>query len=225
MQASPLSKLFMRRYQRECEENPDFVFDDKAFDILIPRGSGSIVMTHNKPVLTQKLMPSQHNKLNDDFNAGELESLVLWLTGGPNGMQSEETDVYGVVELKVNLDVGSAIVDVASLSEQDSEESKKKAAKEYQDLQKSLVGATRQAMKEAKELADERVKRAIRITHMNLMRQYETLKQDGKGVYAPSVAEAVGAHILAAELDKAGANRKKMVERLANVMNSTTILT
>lgn len=216
----------MRKYQRECEANPDFVFDTTPFDVEVKRSAGNIVMTHNKPVQVSKLMPVQKNKINDSFNAGELESLVLWLTGGDDGARSEETDIYGVVTLKVDMDISSALVDIAQLTEdENNEEGKKKAVKDYQDLQRQLIARTKDSLVEARKLADDRVKRALRVTHMNLMKQYETMKSQGLGVYAPSVAEAVGAHVLAAEIEKASATKKAMVNRLSEIMNTTNVLT
>ncbi len=91
-------------------------------------------------------------------------------------------------------------------------------------MQKDLLKKTKDGMKAARELADGRVRRALKITHSNLVKQFETLRTEGKGVYTPSVAEAVGAHILAAEIESSGANRRKMFERLNTVMNSTSVL-
>lgn len=182
-------------------------------------------MTHNKPVRTSHLMPVQKNKINDSFNAGELESLVEWLTGGEDGKRSEETDIYGVVTLKVDMDISSTLVDIAQLADEGSSDANtKKAMKDFQDLQKELINQTKGSLVLAREMADERVKRALRVTHMNLMKQYETMKSQGMGVYAPSIAEAVGAHILAAEIDKASETKARMVNRLSEIMNRTTIL-
>lgn len=215
----------MREFQKECERNPDFVFDQKPFDVQIKRSGGNIIMTHNKPVRTSHLMPVQKNKINDSFNAGELESLVEWLTGGEDGKRSEETDIYGVVTLKVDMDISSTLVDIAQLADEGSSDANtKKAMKDFQDLQKELINQTKGSLVLAREMADERVKRALRVTHMNLMKQYETMKSQGMGVYAPSIAEAVGAHILAAEIDKASETKARMVNRLSEIMNRTTIL-
>lgn len=193
--------------------------------MLIPRSAGAIIMWHNKPVLHTKLLPVQPNQKKDEFNNGELEALIQWLTGGKEGDRSEETDIYGVVELAIDLDVGSSIVDLASLSENKGDGAQKEAIKEYQNFQKDLVKRTQDALAAARDLADKRVKKALKVTHMNLMRQYEIMKSQGMGAYAPSICEAVGAHILKEELDKSTAHRRAMLARLDDVMKSTTVVT
>lgn len=219
----------MREYQAHCEQNPDFVFtpygltDGEAFKVIIPRSAGSIVMWHNKPVLAAKLMPATPGQKRDEFNNGELEALSAWLTGGSEGDRSEETDIYGVVQLSIDLDVGASIVELATLGENGAN-AQKEAVKEYQNFQKKLVQRTQDALEIAKQIADKRVKRALKVTHMNLMRQYETMKSQGMGAYAPSVCEAVGAHILKEELDKSTANRRQMIQRLDDIMKSTTVV-
>jgi hypothetical protein len=226
VQASPLSKLFMSEWQSRIEANPDLVFSsDEHFEVRVPRAFGGLTFYHNKPVSSHKVLPAMpFSQKHPDNIIKDLEGTISWLTGGPDGMRSEETDIYGIVALRVDLDISGALTDVALFAEADTETATKKAAKKYADLQQELLKKTKDALKDAKELANTRVRRALKTTHINLMRQYEILRTDGKGVYSPSVAEAVGAHILAQEIDKAGENRKKMLERLSQVMQETTII-
>lgn len=224
IQASPLSKLFMPEWHRECEKNPDIVFDEKVdFHIMVPRSGGSLTFYHRKPVAIQKVIPPQPQRKKDEYITDDFEGTIYWLIGGEDGNRSEETDIYGVVALNLDMDISAALADVAQIVESEGE-SAKKAQKNYQDLQKTLVSQTKNAIKEAREKADERVRRAMRITHVNLVRQFETLRTDGKGVYTPSVAEAVGAHVLASEIEASGAPRRAMFERMTKAMNSTSVL-
>lgn len=224
IQASPLSKLYMREWISRCEENPELVFEPVPFKVIIPRSFGAIVMEHNKPMHTSKLFPKQAQRKQDEHMRDEIDALVQWLTGGPEGTRSEETDIYGVVSLDVDLDIGSQIVDIATLTEADTETGNKKAKKAYEDMQKVLLDRTKGAIERARELADARVRRAMKITHQNLIKQYETLRTEGKGVYSPSVAEAIGAHVLMAELEKASSKKRSMVEKFTKVMNETTVI-
>lgn len=223
VQASPLSKLFMHGWAEKLELEPQLIFDPKPFEVMIPKVNGAIKLIHNKPVHITKLEPPQPTRIKDEYNVDDLEGLVLWLIGGEDGQRSEETDIYGVVGLNLDMDVSGAIADVA-LFDPESKEDKAKAAKRFQDVQNEVVKNAKVAMVEAKEKADWRVKRAMRNTHINLMKQYETLKTEGRGVYAPSVAEAIGAFVLKSEIDRSSEGRRKMVEMLANTMNETSIL-
>ena len=223
VQASPLSKLFMKAWTGKCEEDPAIVLDPKIeFEIVIPRTNGAIRLTHNKPIHISKLEPHNPQRVKDDYLVDDLDGTVLWLCGGEDGNGNEETDIYGVVGLNIDMDLSSALSDVALFDEEDSK-AKEKAAKKYQDIQKALLTKTKTALQDAREKADFRVKRAMKNTHINLMKQYETLQTQGMGKYAPSVAEAVGAYVLKTEIEKSGANRRKMVEMLAATMNETTL--
>lgn len=224
IQASPLSKLFMGSHQSKCAELPEHVFKSVPFVVRVPRSAGDIMMEHNKPVHKSKLLPVTPGRKRDEFSNGESETLFEWITGGPDGDKCEETDIYGIVQLAVDLDVGSAIVDVASLAQGGTEDSEKKAAKTYQDLQRELVKSTKAALIKARDLADWRVKRAVKITHENLMKQYETMRQDGKGVYSPSVAEAIGAYIIREEVEKNKGIGAELQAILEKTMKETPII-
>lgn len=223
VQASPLSKLFMHGWAEKLEADPHLIFDQTPFEVSIPKTNGAIKLVHNKPVHITKLEPPQPSRVKDEYNVDDLEGMVLWLIGGEDGQRSEETDIYGVVGLDIDMDVSGSLADVA-LFDPDSKEDKAKAQKKFAEVQNDLVKKTKTALTSARERADWRVKRAMRNTHLNLMKQYETLKTEGKGVYAPSVAEAIGAFVLKQEIEKSSENRRKMVEMLANTMNETTLL-
>jgi len=213
----------MAGWGEKLEADPEKIFSDTPFEVMIPKTNGAIKLTHNKPVHITKLEPPQPSRIKDEYMVDDLEGLVLWLIGGEDGQRSEETDIYGVVGLAIDMDVSGALADVA-MFDPDSKDDKAKAAKKFSDIQNDLVKQTKSAIKEARDKADWRVKRAMRNTHINLMKQYETLKTEGRGVYAPSVAEAIGAYVLKSEIDASSANRRKMVEMLANTMTETSIL-
>jgi hypothetical protein len=227
----------MRQYMRACENFPDFVFSPfdnpelnwqdkkeaekgKPFRVLVKRSLGSLELFHNVPLHTSKLLPKDRRKQNED-NPAELQNAVEWLTGGEDGMRCEETDIYGIVELKVDLDVGSAIVDIAGIAQGSSPE---KAQKTYDEMRRELFSQTQSAMQDARKLADERVMRQMRITHKNLMQSYERLKTEGHGRYTPSITEAVGAHVLKQELSKSSEARRKMLEEMDEIMKTTQIV-
>lgn len=218
IQASPLSKLFMHQYVKRCEKDPEFVLKSVPFHVLIPRTAGAVILEHNVPVVTSKLLPRSLNREKDQNSApDELDAFVEWITGGPNGDRSMETDSYGVVMLDLDLDVASTIMDLTNMSDD-------KAKKSFEEFRQEMVKKSKTAMIRAREIADSRVLRVMRNTHSNLMRSYETLKTEGKGVYQPSIAEAIGAFVLKAEIQKSSVDSRKMLSMLSDSMKETTIL-
>lgn len=217
--------MFMPEWQKKVANDPDLVYSTKPFTVVVPRSAGALIFEHNKPVHTHLVGPvPKHIKKDDGYLSFDHDGLIWWLIGGSDGKRSEETDIYGVVGLYLDMDLSGALADIAAFGDADTEESKKKALNEYKDLQAQLVKRTQVAMKSAKELADFRVRRALRITHSNLMKQWETLRTEGKGVYSPSVAEAVGAHILKKELEEGNESLKRMHEMIVASMNSGAIV-
>lgn len=199
------------------------MLSEEPFELTIPRSYGALTFTYNKPVHVSKVVPHYPGrKVANDNVIDDPEGLIDWLTGGSDGMQSHETDIYGVVALDLDMDVSGALADIAMFSGDD-EDAKKTAQKSYEKIQKDLIKNTSTALKRARELADSRVKRAMKRTHSNLLMQYETLKQQGGSPYAPSTSEAIGAFILRLEVDKAAENRKKMFNDFTENMKETFI--
>ncbi len=211
IQASPLSKLYMRGMAEVIEQNPALVYEATPFKVLIPRSAGAIEMVHNEPVLASKLLKRSPNQLRDLHNFNELENLVMWLTGGPDGTQSQETDIYGVVELEIDLDFGPEIFSITQTKKDDNALVK---------LQKKITAQAADAIVKARDIADMRVKRALKMTHNNLVRQYEEIKTAGGQPYAPSAAEYIGSLILRTEVNKANEMRKKRFDQVVETMGN-----
>lgn len=204
-----------------CMNDPEYALKSIPFQVRIPTSTGAFIFEHNKPRVHTSLLT--HDKRQRDEFTTDLESVVQWITGGASGMRSHETDIYGVVQLNME-DISSELVDIASLTESDTETDNKKVQAEMKAIRDRQVKRTKDALVVARELADTRVKKALRITHNNLVKQWEIMAQDGKGKYTPSIAEAVGAHILHQEIEKAGAKKREMVDRLLKVVENTVIV-
>lgn len=210
----------MRSLHKRCEEDPSFIYSTEPFSVVIPRAQGALILEHNKPVHTSKLLVKSNHYEPDEtpYTVEDLASLVDWLTN------HTETNIYGVVSIDLGIDMSTAVVDmVANLSDNPSEEATKKAMKEQFDLQKAFAARAKTALLEAREKADARVRAAMKATHNNLMKQWEIMGQEGKGRYTPSVAEAVGAHVLRAEIEKASAARRKSIQSLVDLSNSASV--
>lgn len=202
-------------------EKPEVVFEEVAFKVIVPSAVGSFVFHHNKPVPHTSLRPTDKRK-RDEFTS-DIEAAVKWITGGADGMRSHETDIYGVVVLNIE-DISNQIVDMAAMSDMGTEDAQKKAQAEFKALRDAHLKKAKASLAAAREIADARVKRALRVTHQNLIKQWEAMQQDGKGRYSPSVAEAVGAFILSKEIDKASAKKKEMVDRFVEIAKNTVVM-
>lgn len=224
LQASPYSKLWMRQFHKECEKNPKLVEEVSAFQVLIPRSAGAITLIHNQPVHIQKLLPRNPNQKADEHCPLERETLVEWLTGGVDGMRCNETDIYGVVALDLETDLSAAVINLVSAMGDENDKIKKDAEGELRELTRKVKEESKSKMKDARALADARVVRALKTTHRNLMKEYETMKQEGKGRYEPSIAEAIGTFILREELKTISQSRNEMLKGFDSVMRETHTL-
>lgn len=212
VQASRLTKIFLPEFQQRCIDNPETIFLAEPFTVTIPRSLGAVILQHNKPVHSSTLIPKSETRKSE---VDETRDLLPWL------LEFEETDIYGIVKLDVP-DMTTEIVDLDLLSEDPAVQ--KKNVEKQLAMQKTMVKSMSKAIAEAQVRADERVKRTLRITHQNLMKQWETNVTNGGGKQLPSNTEALGAFILAEEIKRAGAGKQRMVEHLSTIMTTASAL-
>lgn len=246
MQASPLSRIFLPRWQRELIAKPALIFELKEkFEVIVPRASGAIRLWSMKPVHMFNLLPKKaytqdaEGKLREVKGArqgvgDETRDLVPWLTGGPDGMGSEETDIYGIVQLDIGTDVVSDMVELMQRRSFEPEVEDDDAGEpEAGEAAEGAVPITRRrkrdgfaaqlvkmqaeyqrqvdaAVKRARAIADEKVRRALKITHANLVAAWDAMETDGKKPYLASAAEGLGAFILNEEIAASNASRQAM---------------
>ena len=188
IQASPLTKLFTEEWGKKCLRDPSLLTAPEAtFEVRIPRATGGVVLQHNTPLHVSTLLPVQNTR---EVSMDEITPLVHWLCGGQDAA-GEETDIYGVVAIEVNIDMTAELITMLNKGF-----SAKKMQERYDTMAQSIqgqIGVTR-------DRADARVKRALKATYNNLVAEWQRIKEKGGGVYAPSVSEALAAHILASEI-------------------------
>lgn len=216
-------------------ENPGLIFDGQPFKLTIPRSDGAIIMEHNKPRPAHTLLPANRTGQKD------VADLVDWLTGSNNdGTRSHESNIYGVVSIKIDGEIDTALsrsIDINFFMMQNpsmeqvtnfvktrlkinpdkvaAETPNEMMAKVYSMTFEQLRDQTTDSIIEARKVADDRVKFALKKTHENLIKQYEIQKADGKGEYTPSSAEAIGSVIIRQEVAKMSAQsdmRRQMVD-------------
>jgi len=206
--ASPLVKIYLPQWHDRLLENPDLINkvyanDEQTFEFDIPRGIRAFRMTFNKPVAVVARGES------------EVETLYNWLIG-ESGMSQHETDCYGVVPFDPQFDMISTLDHMASLEALAAGDMEKamKAKRELDKLQKDTAERIAKLRVEVKKQSEERIKRAMKNVHSNLIKQWQRNEETGMGKYPPSVSEALGRYAMNAEIAKMDERR----QRLHNMM-------
>lgn len=224
VQASPFTKIFTREWATKCVEDPTLIekSSPKLFEVKVPRPCGGLKLTHLVPVHAATLIPrSQKDEDGNDLgqtrtvDEDEMTPLVEWLTGE----RSEETHIYGVIAVAVGNSFESGLQDMMMLAMESAQAGSKQAmdaiAKKQAKIQREIAESLTKSLAEATKTANERVKRALSITHNNLLKSWEALRADGKGTYTPSVQEALGHFIIKAEVDRKIELNKKLYNTVA----------
>lgn len=199
IQASPISKVFIPELHRKCLETPALVLDDKfPFTLTVPRSAGAIVLEHNKPVHSSQLIPHTGTR---EIDTDEVRNVLPWLTGGKDNNETD-TDIYGVVLLELDDDMTAGISEIVSIEALALENEKEQEVflKKQQQKLREMIAQMKSAIIKARIRADERVKRALRVTHSNIKMQWDRIEQEGGRPYDASVAEALGAFVLQQEI-------------------------
>lgn len=181
MQASPLTRIRLPEWHIKCLNNPDLINSPEPFTVTIPRTLGAIQLVHKKVTLASSLRPKIKNRLAEE---DEVTPLVHWLTS-PHEM---ETDIWGVVALKVDEQIADQIIGLV-LNQGDA---KGKAGEAIKDLQRDLAKSFQASQREA----DERVTRALARLYNVVKGTVEFMKKNNMGVYSPSYAEALALHTI-----------------------------
>ncbi len=180
VQASPLTKIFLKEWHDKCLQDPKLIALVEPFVVHIPRPCGAIELKHNVPVLASTLIQTvKERKVQED----EISPLVSWLTHE----QNPETDIYGVVAIPIETNVADAIMSL--IYDKGSDTSSKKL---IDSLRKNLA----ENIRSARERADARVLRQCNKMYDIVRSTVGLMKKDGKGVYSPSYSEALALDIL-----------------------------
>lgn len=181
MQASPLTRIRLPEWHVRCLNNPELISSPEPFTVVIPRTLGAIKLEHKKVTAAATLRPKIKNRLAEE---DEITPLVNWLTSS----HEMETDIWGVVALKVDDNVADQIISLV-LNQGTIDNKVAKTIKEVQqDLSKSFQAAQKEA--------DERVTRALARLYNVVKSTVEHMKKNNMGVYSPSYAEALALHTI-----------------------------
>ncbi len=199
VQASPLTRIFIKEWQNRCLDDPKLLLSTEKFLVKIPRACGGIELTHGVPILASSLLPPQKTReVTDD----EVAPLVRWLTSP----REEETDCYGVVDVPIEENVADAIM--ALIHEADDN----KRLKFIEETRRNMA----KGIKEARDRADQRVLRACGRMYSIVKRTYDDMKKNNTGVYMPSYSEALALTVMQETIKE----RRQPDERAQEIMKS-----
>lgn len=205
---SPLVKIFLPEWHDRLQEDPDLIYDDKTeFDFIIPTGTSAIRVKFGTPQLVNG--PDQKQN----------ETLLNWMTGGPRGTECQETDCFGIALFNPKVDLISTLDRINLLDDDTSKGAKEKQAKLQADAKANL----KSERVIAKAVCEERIKRALRFNHNNLVAQWQRNEEMKMGKYPPSITERLGIIALDKEIQKAAAKGSKINEATNKIMNMQAV--
>lgn len=213
--ASPLVKIYLPEWHDRLLEEPDLIHDYKTpFSFVVDTGSTGIRVNFNTP--------QQVHGGDDKQN----RSVHHWLTGGPDGHLARDSDIYGIVEFNPQMDLVETMDQFSQMDQilAMGELTKKEAAEEAAKLheQRKFAAAKLHAARErVKKLSEERIRRAIRFNHNNLIKQWQTNEEMKMGKYPPSITEMLGAGAIEGEIAKSDAKNRKARDRFNELMSHT----
>ena len=170
------------------------------------------MLEFNKPVHVATLIPKGSEK--------DHRVLFEWLTGGDDGMRCQETNVYGIVPYEAGFD---PVKELTALADLENLGDDPKALKKLIARQKALKEAMGAVKETARAKADARVLRHMRWTHNNLIKQWQENEENKLGKYPPSLAEMLGAHALASEIQKSNEKSAKLKTRMSDLMTNQVV--
>jgi len=210
--ASPLVKVFLPEWHDRLAEKPDLMFDmEEPFEFTISTGTRGIRVKFNTP---QQI---------EGKNQRDNEAIYNWLTGGKDGTQNQETDIYGIVMFDPEMDLAQTYDQLQSLEDYISDDPKKvKEAKAKQDaMRKAAAEKIRTARERVRLASDARVRRAIKNNHRNLLKQWELNEEMKLGKHKPSMAEQLGMIAIDKEIQAAENKRAVITKRTQEIMGRT----
>ena len=228
--ASPLAKIFQSRQyeifedgrptgvwtsmQKECIKNPELITSTEPFDIYVDRPCGGMVFKYNVPKDVR------------DIHGSDERSIARWLTGGPKGDMSNETDEYGIVMFDANVEsmqTMNRITQLQLMLESASEDEQKILKREQKELMKRSQDSIGNAVKNARQLADARVKKVLRVLFTNMKSQIEHNKDNGRAAPSPSNSEYLAIQVLEHELNQMTKDARAKRDKVQQIIESLSM--
>lgn len=213
--ASPLVKCYLQEWHDRLLDNPDHLVDLKSdFDFIVPHGCGGMVVKYNKPMGVAAKARTEQDE----------ESKYKWLIGDLPNSQNE-TDCFGLVPFEPGIDLverSDQMAQYEALLSGDPKEAKK-AQDSLTKMMKDTAEQVAKARLHVAAQSEARIKRAMKTVHNNLIRQWQINEESKLGKYPPSTSELFGAHVLDAEIRKAGEKGAKVKARMNELMSAISV--
>lgn len=231
--ASPITKVFLPEWHARCIENPELMFDEtERFLVRVKRSVGAINLDYGVPTLV---------------NAGAqsaTRTLFNWLTGGEDGARNQETDMYGITVFDPNINVlaeVSSIVDMEMFSADMADyqkapdetedafnarvaKARKKIEEKQAKMQREVIARFAAAKKKAREIADDRVKRMIRMNWNYLVQQWQHNEEAGGKKHPPTDSEYLGSLVIQEELAASSSKMAKKSEQMHKLFQKVGLI-
>jgi hypothetical protein len=216
--ASPLVRVYLPEWHDRLMDDPALMYSEEPFEFTFSTGVGGIRIKYNTPTHVMNL-----GRKTEDEKA--VKTLFDWLTGGPEGTWSQDTEIYGIVPFDPQIDLVGTQDQMALLEAKVSgdDAASKKAAKALEKMKADTSAKLKATRAHVRAASDARIMRAMRTTHNNLIRQWQTNEEMKMGKYPPSTTELFGAHVLDKEIKAAQLKGSKLKENMAELMRNTVV--
>lgn len=198
--AAPETQIFQPHLQDELLDSPDLIFKKRPVKIYVERSCGRIQFTLGQP------KPFGRHQTSDKEE--DLTALIPWLTGGDDGMQNSETEIYGTVSMDLDENIAGLVDEIVHTAAISGE-----VPKIPEDLKMKMD----LAREKSESMSRDRVMRAIRRCYRQLQHQYKINQESGLGKYQPSKTEILCQFVLRREI----AAEKARQEKIEASMNET----
>lgn len=206
--ASPLVKIYLPEWYDRLEANPELIYDmETSFDFWVDTGTRSVKVAFNVPQMESNV------------------DLFRYLTGGKTGSESTATNIYGIVAFDPQIDMVSTFDQLAQLDAFTSDDPAKvkAAAKKRDKIRAETQGKIQSTRANVHKMSKERILRAIRFNHNNLIKQWQTNEEMKLGKYPPSMSELLGAMAIKPEIEARDQKTHKVQEKMGDILRTSYV--
>lgn len=204
--ASPLVKIYLPEWYERLEANPSLIEDSKTdFEFWVDTGTRSIKIPFNKPLLVTDV------------------DLYRYLVGGTTGSESTATNIFGIVAFDPKIDMVSVTDELAQLDAIISDDPKERAAaaKKAERIRKDASAKVADTRAAVRKMSEERIKRAIRFNHNNLIKQWQDNEERKVGRYPPSMSELLGAMAIKPEIEARDKKTQNVQAKMGDILKTS----
>ena len=202
---SPIAQIFQPALQQELISNPALIFERRPVKIFVERVGISFTLGS----------PKSFTRRQGSDRSQEVELLIKWLTGGEDGMQSMDTEVYGGALLEVDLDVMAEITTRFNLDAMNVK------TKKQDSVEDAFTAKLKASMLKAEEMSHARVMRAVHRVWDHYTKQIGYNKEQGTATFAPSPSEILCQFVLRKEIEAEKQRQANIMAMMSNTISDS----